>query len=57
MRLVARVCVAFSLSLVSSLASRNIIPDGPQGPAGAILKVKLNKRIIEKLINYPGCTV
>ena len=44
MRLVTKVCVTFSLSLVSSLTSRDNIPDGPQGPSGAILKVKSNKR-------------
>ena len=55
MRLATKVCVTFSLSLVSSLASRDNIPDGPQGPTGVILKVKLYTRNVEK--NQLPCAV
>ena len=40
MKMLSKVCVTFFLGIVSSLASRANIPDGPQGPSGAILKVR-----------------
>lgn len=53
MKLLTKVCVTFSLGIVSSLVSRANIPDGPQGPSGAILKVKLRcKRNMEKIYNH-----
>ena len=52
MKLLTKVCVTFSLGIVSSLASRANIPDGPQGPSGAILKVNLLKRNIEEIYNH-----
>ena len=44
MKMLSKVCVTFFLGIVSSLASRANIPDGPQGPSGAILKVNFQKK-------------
>ena len=46
MKMLSKVCVTFFLGIVSSLASRERanIPDGPQGPSGAILKVNFQKK-------------
>merc|ERR1712110_1325481 len=53
MKLLTKVCVTFSLGIVSSLVSRANIPDGPQGPSGAILKYDLLSNS-QPGINYPG---
>ena len=46
MKMLSKVVVTFLLGIVSSLASqgRGNIPDGPQGPSGAILKVNSQKK-------------
>ena len=46
MKMLSKVCVTLCLGIVSSLVSleRVNIPDGPQGPSGAILKVNFQKK-------------
>ena len=55
MKMLSKVVATFFLGIVSSLASRERvnIPDGPQGPSGAILKVNSQKKRWKNIFSIP----